>query len=69
MIRLNLIKDNEVTPKDANLAEKVYSPNFGSIKGKSTQLKLVPIAESIAEVLAELENIDEEMKLSGQTFY
>ena len=63
MIRLNLIKDNEVATKDANLAEKVYSPNAGSLKGKSARSKPVPVTDDIVEILDELININEELIL------
>ena len=33
IVRINLIKDCKVNIEDVNLAERVYGPNVGSLKG------------------------------------
>ena len=65
LIKLNLIKDNEVTTEDVNLAEKLCRPNVGSLKDKSTRSKPEPVADNTAEIPDELININEELKLSA----
>ena len=57
-MQLNSIKDDEVTTEDTNLAEKVCSLNARSLKGKPMQLKIVPVAGSIPEILDESISID-----------
>ena len=65
MIRLNLIKDNKVATKDANLAEKVCSLDSGSLKGKSARIKLESIVANILKIPDELMNANKELKLSA----
>jgi len=40
------------------LAEKVYSPNVESLKGKSARRKPMPVIDNIIEILDELININ-----------
>ena len=54
MLRMNLIKDCEVKTEDVNLAEKVYGPDVGAIKGKSTRVKPTPVTSEIIEIPDEL---------------
>ena len=63
LIRLNLIKDNKVTTKDINLAQKVHDSDIRSLKGKSARSKLAPVADNAIEILDELISINEELKL------
>ena len=58
-----MIKDNKATIEETNLADKIYSPDIGSPKGKSIQSKLVPVTGNIAKILDELLNANEELKL------
>ena len=37
IITMNLVKDNEITLKDIDIAEKADGPDIGSIKGKTTR--------------------------------
>ena len=64
MIRLNLIKDNEVSTEDANLAKKVDSIDARSLEGRSARSKLAPVVDNIVEILDEFLNINEKLKLS-----
>ena len=38
-IRSNIIKDCPVTEKDVNIAEKIFGPDVGMLKGKTTRCK------------------------------
>jgi hypothetical protein len=64
MIRMNLIKNNEVTTTDVNLAEKIFGPDIGAIKGKTTRSKPTPVTSNLVEIPDELLNIQEEMTIS-----
>ena len=37
IITMNLVKDNEITLRNIDIAEKAYRPDIGSIKGKTTR--------------------------------
>ncbi len=50
MIRMNIIKNNEVTTADVNSATKAYGPDVGEIKGKTTRSKPVPVTSDIMEI-------------------
>ena len=52
-MKLNLIKGVKVTIEDANLVEKICSPNVRSLKGKSMQSKLASVAGNAVEILDE----------------
>ena len=62
-MQLNLVKENKVKTEDTNLAKKVHSPDVWSLKGKSARLKLVSVADSIAQILDKLISTNEELKL------
>ena len=64
LIRMDLVKDNKITTEDINLAEKVYGPDIGSLKGKSARSKPVPVVDNAIEIPDELININKELKLS-----
>ena len=40
IIRMNLVKDNQVTIEDIDLAQKLFGPDVGPIKGKTTRKKI-----------------------------
>ena len=54
MIRMNLIKNNNVTTEDVHLATKVYGPDAGAIKGKTTRQKPIPVTSNIIKIPKEL---------------
>ena len=47
IIRMNTIGDNPVTTKDIDLAEKIFGPDIGRLKGKSTRQKPVPVVNDV----------------------
>ena len=64
MIRMNLIRNNEVTTDDINLATKAYGPDIGAIKGKTTRSRTTPVTSSKIEIPEELINVQKEVALS-----
>ena len=38
IITMNLVKDNEITLNDIDIAENAHGPDIGSIKGKTTRI-------------------------------
>ena len=50
IIRMNLIKNNEVSTEDVNLAEKAFGPDVNAIKGKITRSKPTPVMNSKIEI-------------------
>ena len=64
MIRMNLIKNNKVTMADVNLAEKAHGPDIGSLKGKSTLTRPVPVVDNLIEIPDELLEVQRNVTLS-----
>jgi hypothetical protein len=64
MIRMNLIRNNTVTTKDVNLAERVYGPDVGTRKGKSTRRKPNQVVDASIELPDELMDIHDEVTVS-----
>lgn len=64
MIRMNLIRDNIVTTKDVDLAETIFGPDVGAIKGKTTRQRPTPINDTKIEIPSELLAVNEEVELS-----
>jgi hypothetical protein len=63
-IRMNLIRDNPVTTKDVDLAEHIFGPDVGTVKGKTTRRKPLPIIDEHIEIPAELISIHEDVTLA-----
>ena len=40
IIRMSLVQDNQVTIEDIDLAQKLFGPDVGPIKGKTTRKKI-----------------------------
>ena len=64
MIRMNLIKDNEVTSGDTVLAEEAYGEDIRSCKGKSARLKPKAAISNRITLPKELMNVNCEVTLS-----
>ena len=63
-LRMNLIKDSEITSEDVNHAEKVFGPDVGALKGKTTRTTSPPIKSQVIEMPDELLKLQEEITLS-----
>jgi hypothetical protein len=64
MIRMNLIKNNVVTPDDVNLAPQAYGPDVGGIKGKTTRRRPTPVVNNMVEIPDELLDVQQELTVS-----
>ena len=53
VLQMNLIKNNPILLSDIKLAKNIYRPNVGSIKGKTTQRKPLPVMEDLIDILIE----------------
>jgi hypothetical protein len=54
IIRMNCIKNNPITTEDIDLAEKIFGPDIGSLKGKTTRAKPKPVVDDFIEIPREL---------------
>ncbi|MGL4350647.1 MAG: hypothetical protein ACRCT2_08825, partial [Plesiomonas shigelloides] len=54
IIRQNIIKDCPVTVDDVDLAERIFGPDIGALKGKSTRRKPVPVRDDNVAIPPEL---------------
>ena len=54
IIRMNAIGNNPVTTKDIELAERIFGPDIGQLKGKSTRRTPIPVVKDEIEIPCEL---------------
>jgi hypothetical protein len=64
MIRMNLIKNNEVTTEDVNLATRLYGEDIGTIKAKTTRQRPAPVTSNLVEIPEELLEVQQEVTIS-----
>ena len=50
IVRMNAISNCPITVEDINIAEKVYGPDIGSLKGKTTRIKPKPVVRDYIEI-------------------
>ena len=63
VIRMNAIGNNPVTTKDIDLAEKIFGPDIGQLKGKSTRRAPVHVVENEIEIPRELIRSQQDLTL------
>ena len=51
---MNLVKNNPITLQDVKLAENIFGPDVGTIKGKTTRRKPLPVVQDYIEIPKEL---------------
>jgi hypothetical protein len=54
IVRTNAIKNLPITIDDINIAEQVFGPDVGALKGKTTRVKPAPVVADYLEVPKEL---------------
>ncbi|MGC9293591.1 MAG: hypothetical protein ACP5EP_12880, partial [Acidobacteriaceae bacterium] len=54
ILRQNIIQNCPVTPADVDLAEKIFGPDIGTLKGKTTRKAPPRVKEDLVEVPPEL---------------
>ena len=62
-IAMNAIADLPVTTEDVKLAERIFGPDLGTLKGKTTRQKPVPMVENRIEIPPELYEKRESLEL------
>ena len=75
IIRMNMINNNPVTTDDIKIAEKIFGPDVGTLKGKTTCRKPLPVVNDYIEIPKELIQAQRKvtlcmdgMKVNGQSF-
>ncbi|KAI2501792.1 Reverse transcriptase (RNA-dependent DNA polymerase) [Fragilaria crotonensis] len=75
MLRMNTITNNPVTTEDIIVAEKIFGPDIGALKGKTTRRKPAPVVNDYVEIPKELIAAQREvtlnmdgMKVNGLSF-
>ena len=75
LLRQRIIKNCPVTPEDIDLAEKIFGPDIGSLKGKTTRSRPKPVKNDLIEIPPEITENNRElvwcmdiMKVNGMPF-
>jgi hypothetical protein len=69
IIRMNAIRNCPVTIDDILIAEKVFGPDIGTLKGKSTRQKPAPIVQEYVDIPKELILAQENVTLCIDTMF
>ena len=69
LLRQYLVKNNPVTTADADIAEKVFGPDVGALKGKSTRKRPVPVLEDLVAIPRELIERHQDLTLCMDVMY
>jgi hypothetical protein len=64
VIRMNMIRDNPVTTKDVDLAESIFGPDIGTVKGKMTRSRPTPVNDQHIEIPEEMISLHEDVTLA-----
>jgi hypothetical protein len=61
ILRQNVIKNCPVTIEDVNIAERIFGPDIGTLKGKSTRKKPTPVKSDLIEIPLELKQLHQDL--------
>ncbi|MGC9237634.1 MAG: hypothetical protein ACP5GF_12175 [Thiomonas sp.] len=61
LLRANIIQNCPVTPADVDLAEKIFGPDIGTLKGKTTRKPPPRVKDDVVEVPRELKEKHKEL--------
>lgn len=64
LIRMNLIRDTQITNADINLTTKAYRPDIAILKGKTIRTTSPPTMEDLIEILDKLFEFHKDVTLS-----
>jgi hypothetical protein len=67
IIRMNCIKDNPVTTEDIDIAEAIFGPDIGVIKGKTTHHRPNPVVADYVDIPEELLDCQQNVTLCIDT--
>jgi hypothetical protein len=63
ILRQNIIRNCPVTVEDVNIAERIFGPDIGTLKGKSTRTKPIPVKSDLIEIPPELKKLHKNLTL------
>ena len=63
-MRMNLMRDNELTTEYITLTEKTFEPDVGGIKGMTTRSKSLPMQSQVIDIPRELLSLQKEVEMS-----
>jgi hypothetical protein len=68
-IIMNAIKNNPVTLEDVKISERIFGPDIGRIKGKTTRIKPNPVVSDYIEIPQELIEKQQDITLCIDTMF
>ena len=69
ILKANMIKNCPVTSTDVDVAEKIYGPDMGTLKGKTTRKKPVPVKDDLVEIPPEIKSQHKNLTLDIDVMY
>jgi hypothetical protein len=69
IIRMNCIKGNPVTTEDIDIAQAIFGPDIGVIKGKTTPHRPTPVVADYVDIPEEILDCQQNITLCIDTMY